>query len=124
MFPAAAILLLIAVSVLGRGIYPSLIQKFQVIPNEIVAETPYLEKNIRYTRLAYGLTQIEEQEFPTEENLTAKDLQKNNLTVKNIRLWNHAPLLQTYASSRRCGPTTSSPASTTTATRSTANTGR
>jgi len=96
-FPAAAILLLIAVTVLGRGIYPSLVQKFQVIPNEIVAETPYLEKNIRYTRLAYGLTQIEEKEFPTEDNLTAKDLEKNNLTVKNIRLWNHAPLLQTYS---------------------------
>ena len=96
-FPAVAVVLLVAVSVLGRGIYPSLIQKFQVIPNEIVAETPYLEKNIRYTRLAYGLTQIEEKEFPTEENLTAKDLEKNNLTVKNIRLWNHAPLLQTYS---------------------------
>ncbi len=95
--PAAAVILLIAVSVIGRGIYPSLIQKFQVIPNEIVAETPYLEKNIRYTRLAYGLTQIEEKEFPTEDNLTAKDLEKNNLTVKNIRLWNHAPLLQTYS---------------------------
>ncbi|MEI7672378.1 MAG: UPF0182 family protein, partial [Deltaproteobacteria bacterium] len=53
--PAAAVLLLVTVSVLGRGIYPSLVQKFQVIPNEIVAETPYLEKNIKYTRLAYGL---------------------------------------------------------------------
>ena len=95
--PAAAVVLLILVSVLGRGIYPSMIQKFQVVPNEIVAEKPYLEKNIQYTRLAYGLTQIEEQEFPTEENLTAKDLQKNNLTIKNIRLWNHAPLLQTYS---------------------------
>jgi uncharacterized membrane protein (UPF0182 family) len=96
-FPAAAILLLVATSVLGQGVYPALIQKFQVIPNEIVAETPYLEKNIRYTRLAYGLTQIEEKEFPTEENLTAKDLEKNVLTVKNIRLWDHAPLLQTYS---------------------------
>ena len=96
-FPAAAVLVLVAVSVLGRGIYPSLIQKFQVVPNEVVAETPYLEKNIKYTRLAYGLTQMEEQEFPTEENLTAKDLQKNNLTIKNIRLWNHGPLLQTYS---------------------------
>ncbi|MCE5283970.1 MAG: UPF0182 family protein [Deltaproteobacteria bacterium] len=95
--PAAAIVLLILVSVLGRGIYPSLIQKFQVVPNEIAAEKPYLEKNIQYTRLAYGLTQMEEQEFPTEENLTARDLQKNNLTVKNIRLWNHAPLLMTYS---------------------------
>jgi uncharacterized membrane protein (UPF0182 family) len=95
--PAAAIVLLILVSVLGRGIYPSLIQKFQVVPNEIAAEKPYLEKNIQYTRLAYGLTQMEEQEFPTEENLTARDLQKNHLTVKNIRLWNHAPLLMTYS---------------------------
>ncbi|MHB9098370.1 MAG: UPF0182 family membrane protein [Syntrophales bacterium] len=95
--PAAAVVLVILVSVLGRGIYPSMIQKFQVVPNEIVAEKPYLEKNIRYTRLAYGLTQIEEQEFPTEENLTARDLQKNNLTIKNIRLWNHGPLLQTYS---------------------------
>ncbi len=94
--PVIFVLLLVAVSVLGRGIYPSIIQKFQVIPNEIVAETPYLERNIRYTRLAYGLTQMEEQEFPTEENLTAKDLEKNDLTVKNIRLWNHGPLLQTY----------------------------
>ncbi len=96
-FPAGAILLLVAVSFLGRGIYPSIVQKFQVIPNEIVAEKPYLEKNIKYTRLAYGLTQIEEKEFPTEDNLTAKDLEKNNLTIKNIRLWNHAPLLQTYS---------------------------
>ena len=91
--PAAAVLLLVAVSVLGQGIYPSFIQKFQVIPNEIVAEKPYLERNIQYTRLAYGLTQMEEQEFPTEENLTAKDLEKNDLTVKNIRLWNHATAL-------------------------------
>ena len=62
--PAATVLLLIAVTVLGRGIHPSLVQKFKVIPNEIVAETPYLEKNIRYTRLAYGLTQIEGEGIP------------------------------------------------------------
>jgi uncharacterized membrane protein (UPF0182 family) len=96
-YPAGAVLLLVAVSVLGKGVFPSFVQKFQVVPNEIVAEKPYLEKNIQYTRLAYGLNQIEEQEFPTEENLTARDLQKNDLTIKNIRLWNHAPLLQTYS---------------------------
>ena len=95
--PATAVLLLIAANIVGRGIYPSVVQKFQVIPNEIVAEKPYLEKNIQYTRLAYGLTQMEEKEFPTDDNLTAKDLEKNHLTVKNIRLWNHAPLLQTYS---------------------------
>jgi uncharacterized membrane protein (UPF0182 family) len=95
--PAIAVLLLISVSFLGRGIYPSMVQKFQVIPNEVAAETPYIEQNVRFTRFAYGLNQIEEKEFPTEDSLTVKDLERNNLTIKNIRLWNHAPLLQTYS---------------------------
>ncbi|MCK9362591.1 MAG: UPF0182 family protein [Syntrophales bacterium] len=95
--PAAAVVLLVAVSFLGRGIYPSLVQKFQVIPNEVAAETPYLEKNIRFTRFAYGLDNIEEKEFSTEDSLTAQDIINNNLTIKNIRLWNHGPLLQTYS---------------------------
>ena len=50
----AAVILLSRRIVLGREIYPAFVQKFKVIPNEIVAETPYLEQNIKYTRLAYG----------------------------------------------------------------------
>jgi uncharacterized membrane protein (UPF0182 family) len=95
--PAIAVVALVLVSFLGKSIYPSMIQKFQVIPNEVTAETPYIEQNIRFTRFAYGLNRIEEKEFPTEDNLTAKDLERNDLTIKNIRLWNHAPLLQTYS---------------------------
>lgn len=95
--PATAITLLIAISFLGRGIYPSMVQKFQVIPNEVALETPYIEKNIRFTRFAYGLNNVEEKEFPTEDSLTAQDINRNNLTIKNIRLWNHGPLLQTYS---------------------------
>ena len=30
------------------------------------------------------------------ENLTREDLRRNDLTIKNVRLWNDAPLLQTY----------------------------
>ena len=95
--PAIAVIGLILVSFAGRGIYPAMVQKLQVIPNEVAAETPYIEQNIRFTRFAYGLNRIEEKEFPTEDTLTAKDLERNNLTIKNIRLWNHAPLLQTYS---------------------------
>jgi len=95
--PAVALLTLFLVLVIGRGIYPSFVQKFQVVPNEIVLERPYLEKNITYTRTAYGLQNIEDREFPAEETLTQADLQKNSLTIKNIRLWNHGPLLQTYS---------------------------
>jgi len=96
-FPAFAVLLFLAFLFLGRGIYPSMVQKFKVVPNEIVLEKPYIEKNIQFTRLAYRLNDIEDREFPIEESLTRQDLRRNDLTVKNIRLWNHAPLLKTYS---------------------------
>jgi len=95
--PAVSLLTLFLVMVIGRGVYPSFVQKFKVVPNEIVLERPYLEKNIQYTRTAYGLKNIEDREFPAENTLTQADLEKNNLTIKNIRLWNHGPLLQTYS---------------------------
>ncbi|WP_367358960.1 UPF0182 family protein [Syntrophus sp. (in: bacteria)] len=95
--PAVSVLLLLLVMVIGRGLYPSFIQKFKVVPNEIVLERPYLEHNIRYTRIAYGLNHIEDSEFPADNTLTQQDLVKNSLTIKNIRLWNHGPLLQTYS---------------------------
>jgi uncharacterized membrane protein (UPF0182 family) len=96
-FPAIAILLLLVAMVLGRGIYPNFVQKFKVLPNEIVLEKPYLERNIKYTRMAYKLNDIDDREFPAEATLTRKDLERNNLTVKNIRLWDHVPLLATYS---------------------------
>jgi len=80
----------------GTGIYPSLVQKFKVVPNEIVLEKPFLEQNIKYTRMAYRLSAVEDREFPAEESLTREDLRRNDLTIKNIRLWDHAPLLSTY----------------------------
>jgi len=95
--PAATILALFAVSIVGKGIYPNFVQKFKVLPNEIVLEKPFLEHNIKYTRMAYRLDDIEDREFPVATNLTLDDLKKNNLTVKNIRLWDHAPLLLTYS---------------------------
>jgi uncharacterized membrane protein (UPF0182 family) len=95
--PAAGLGVFFAVLIVGTGIYPSLVQKFKVVPNEITLEKPYLEKNIQYTNLAYGLDNIKYQQFPAEERLTREDLKRNELTVKNIRLWDHAPLLATYS---------------------------
>ncbi len=92
-----ALAVLLAANVVGLGIYPTLLQRFRVVPNEIAAERPYIEQNIKFTRLAYALDRIQEQEFPAEETLTAEDLRKNDATIKNIRLWDHRPLLVTYA---------------------------
>jgi hypothetical protein len=81
----------------GLGVWPSLLQRFQVTPNELVAERPYIENNIRMTRQAYGLERIKEQDFPAEDRLTSAAIERNSLTIKNIRLWDHRPLLTSFA---------------------------
>jgi hypothetical protein len=88
---------LIVAHVVGLGLYPSLLQRFRVVPNEIAAERPFIERSIQFTRRAYGLDQVETVEFPAEEKLSAADLERNVLTIKNIRLWEHRPLLATLA---------------------------
>ena len=80
----------------GLGIWPALLQRFQVTPNELVAERPYIEHNIRMTRQAYGLNAVKEQDFAAEDRLTSAALERNALTIKNIRLWDHRPLLTSF----------------------------
>jgi uncharacterized membrane protein (UPF0182 family) len=95
--PASLALVVVLLTVVGRGVYPALIQKFKVVPNEVVLEKPYLDYNIRFTRIAYGIDRVEEREYAAEESLTREDLRRNTPTIKNIRLWNHGPLLSTYS---------------------------
>jgi len=94
--PLVGVALLVLVSVVGGGMYPNLIQQYRVSPNEISLETPYIERNIEYTTKAYGLENIDERLFAANLNLSAFDLERNNETIENIRLWDHRPLKQTY----------------------------
>ncbi len=87
----------VVVYIIGLVAYPSLLQKLKVAPNELVLETPYIEHNIRFTRKGYDLDKIETIPFDVNYTLSARDIQKNDATIKNIRLWDHAPLLRTYS---------------------------
>ncbi|PKN33076.1 MAG: UPF0182 family protein [Deltaproteobacteria bacterium HGW-Deltaproteobacteria-19] len=82
---------------LGVAIYPAVLQKFKVAPNELLLEAPYIENNIRLTRLGYDLDRIQEIPFDVAYNLTGRDIDRNDATIRNIRLWDHAPLLRTYS---------------------------
>lgn len=95
---------LIALHVLGLHAYPALMQRFRVAPNEIAAERPFIARNIEATRFAFGLDKIESKEFPAEENLSADDLKRHASTIDNIRLWDHRPLLATYAQLQEIRP--------------------
>jgi uncharacterized protein len=95
--PAAILAgLTFAVGTIGLTLYPEFVHRFQVIPNESALERPYIMHNIRFTRLAYGLEAVQEELFPAEQELTAAALARNALTIKNVRLWDHRPLLATY----------------------------
>jgi len=86
----------LVVSIIVGGIFPSLVQRFQVQPSELAREMPYIEYNIQFTREAFALDRIEEQSFPAEEAPTPQDIAQNNVTINNIRLWDPRPLKDTY----------------------------
>ena len=75
---------------------PMAVQKLVVKPNELAKESPYIAYNIEYTRKAYNLDKIKEVDFRVNDNLSAQDLKKYDVTIQNIRVWDERPLLQTY----------------------------
>jgi len=93
--PGLAIITLL-VMVLGRGVLPGVVQQFNVEPNELELETPYLERNIEMTRLAYNLHNVREVEYQADDTLTVSDIADNRDAIDNIRLWDSRLLINTY----------------------------
>lgn len=79
------------------SVYPVLLQKFVVAPNELGRETPQIEHNIRATLHAYGLQQVEERNLSGDKALSRQDIQDNAATIQSIRLWDHEPLLDAFS---------------------------
>jgi len=74
---------------------PEAVQYLVVQPNELVQERPFIERSIALTRQAFGLDGIDAINFNPQGELTEADLAANELTIRNIRLWDQQPLLQT-----------------------------
>lgn len=89
------VIILLVGSVL-YGIFPSLIQSFIVIPNELNKEAPYIQNEIAMTRFGYGLNMINEQDYQGNIPLNAKSLSAEQPTLNNIRLNDTRPLIQTF----------------------------
>lgn len=89
-----AIALYLLLALIGNTALPWIVQRIAVQPNELLIETPYIERTIAFTRDAFGLTDIQTENFDPQGGLTAADLAENDLTVRNIRLWDTRPLLE------------------------------
>ncbi len=86
----------LALAFLG-GLYPAVVQRFIVAPNELAAERPFIAHAIAFTRYAFGLDNIRERDFSASGTLTPQVLEANQATIQNIRLWDWRPLLTTYS---------------------------
>jgi len=83
-------------SLVGLGIYPAIVQRLVVAPNELVKETPQLVHHIAATRQAWGLESVVTGDLTGEAGLTQADIRANRPTIDNVRLWDRDPLLQTF----------------------------
>lgn len=76
-------------------VLPAVVQYLIVLPNELQREQPYIQRTIALTRQAFDLEAIDSKGFNPQGTLTEADIQENDLTIRNIRLWDQRPLLQT-----------------------------
>src|SRR4030066_1633120 len=81
--------------IVGTIAYPTILQKLVVAPNELNKEDPFIKHNIAFTRAAFGLDKIEKRDLTGETVLGLDAIRKNNATIKNVRLWDRQPLLDT-----------------------------
>ncbi|WP_026478072.1 UPF0182 family membrane protein [Alkaliphilus transvaalensis] len=87
--------LLIAISIIGNLVGAS-VENFIVVPNQRARQLPYIENNITYTRMAYGLDTVTTKELNVSGSLTIEDINENREVINNIRINDYRPTLQAY----------------------------
>ncbi|MGZ6339930.1 MAG: UPF0182 family protein, partial [Candidatus Limnocylindrales bacterium] len=86
---------LVASFLLGQ-VYPGLVQRVTVDPNQLAEEQPYIQNNIKMTRLAYGLDRWDDNNsYSGTGTLTQSAIAQDAATFQNARLWDYRPLAQT-----------------------------
>lgn len=94
----------IIVSIAAGAIYPAVIQRFTVAPNELERERPFITNNLEMTRAAYELDVVDVVPFAAAADLSAEDIESNRLTIDNIRIWNTEVLPRTYQNFQELEP--------------------
>ncbi|MBD3688929.1 UPF0182 family protein [Winkia sp. C62] len=82
---AGVAVLVVSGLVLGLG-YPLVIQRFKVVPNERDLESPYIQRNIDATYAAYGMENLEYENYTARTDATAGQLREDSVTTSQIRL--------------------------------------
>ncbi|WP_433497848.1 UPF0182 family protein [Sphaerimonospora sp. CA-214678] len=96
MFPGVALGMLVLSAVLIGGVYPALVQQFQVKPNEQAKERPYIQRNIDATRSAYGVDDTKVTQYSAKTEADPSVLQAESRSIPGMRLLDPSLLSSTF----------------------------
>lgn len=102
--PAAGVVLMAVSSVLIAGVYPAVIQTFQVKPSESSKEAPFIQKNIDATRAAYGVSDAKVVDYQATITTSVGQLANDASTISNIRLMDPSILSPTFRQLQQIKP--------------------
>ena len=84
--PAIGVASMVIAAIVVGGIYPAIVQRFQVAPNEQAAETEYIQRNIDATKKAFGLDAVETTTYNAKLVAEQGALRQDADTTASIRL--------------------------------------
>ncbi|MER8154237.1 UPF0182 family protein [Streptomyces sp. NPDC094472] len=89
--------LMVLSAILIGGLYPAIVQKFQVQPNEQAKEAPYIQKNIEATRQAYGIDDSKVADYSGKNDSEGSEkLRKDANTTASYRLIDPSVISPTF----------------------------
>lgn len=86
---------LVLLSVVALQFYPAVVQRLQVQPNELVRETPHIERAMAATRIGFDLADMERQRLPYAPP-SAEDWELAQLQLARLPVWTRRTLEDTF----------------------------
>ncbi|MYQ48193.1 UPF0182 family protein [Streptomyces sp. SID4985] len=94
--------LMVLSAILIGGVYPAIVQKFQVQPNEQAKEAPYVQKNLTATRQAYGIDHTDVSGYPGKSATSDKTMLRDQVgATASIRIMDPNVVSPTFQQSQQ-----------------------
>lgn len=95
--PLIATAMLAVVALVAGFAFPAALEQFKVKPSQKSMERPYIQRNIDATRAAYGLEDVELQNYDAKTQPEKNALTRDAATTTNIRLLDPTIVSPTFA---------------------------
>lgn len=94
--PAIALVLLILSGIIIGVAWPAVLEQFSVRPNANEKEAESISRNMEATRLAYGLDDVQYQDYSGDSEASPAEVRNEQGTIPNIRLLDPNVLSPTF----------------------------